>query len=288
MPWQSPAKPSPKQILLRALGENLTDAQGNRLDVELWCPLSAENISFLRFELHRYKLPDSVPEDIRELLQLAAGFIFDPIGYLDFTGECWPTPYGPLHHCGVSLIEDDNGFWLQDVRDDTGVWGPVFLVCKHPAVVAVQAPSLAEFLEQIFDIGRAGHRDMLRYVHQEAATRIWREEPWLVPARVARCSNEPLLSAFARKLPERFQVADLRRLEVGSGFGLELFGPDTIVRRCGDELLFAVGKKGLIRRQLEKLLRAVISYAEWLDRHRPRIWSRLWDKLLDLYPREFK
>ena len=114
------------------------------------------------------------------------------------------------------------------------------------------------------------------------------QEPWLIPVRTARHSSDPLLSEFARKLPSAFQVADLRGLEVGSGFGLGIWGADTVVRRHGDELLFAVGKEGLERRLFKKLLDATIAYGDWADRYRPRVWSKLWDKLVDLYPREFK
>lgn len=275
---------SPKQVLLNALAEHLTDVQGNRLEIELWPSLTSESISDLRF----CGLPAPIPDDVQELLQLAKGFTFAPIGDLDFTFECWPTPYGTLHHCGVALAGNNEKFWLQDIRDDTGAWGSVFLVCKDPPVIAVQAPSLAAFLDQIFEIGRAGHKNALRFVQNEATERILKEEPWLIPVRTARHSSDPLLSDFARKLPSRFQVADLRGLEVGSGFGLKIFGADTVVRRHGDELLFAVGREGWERRLLKKLLEGGNAYADWVDRHRPRVWSKLWDKLVDLYPREFK
>ncbi len=274
---------SPKQVLLDALAEHLTDAQGNRLEIEPWCPLPSESISDLRF----CGLPAPIPNDIQELLQFARGFTFPPIGDLDFTFECWPTPYGPLHHCGVNLAGNNEKFWLQDIRDDTGAWGPVFLVCKDPPVLVLQAPCLAAFLEQIFNIGRVGHKNALLFAQNEAAVRILDQEPWLIPVRTARHSCDPLLSKFARKLPRAFQVADLRGLEIGSGFGLGIWGADTVVRRHGDELLFAVGKEGLGRRLFKKLLDGMNAYVDWVDRCLVR-GSKLWDKLVDLYPCEFK
>jgi hypothetical protein len=56
----------------------------------------------------------------------------------------------------------------------------------------------------------------------------------------ARSVPDPVLFAFAAKLPARFRVADLRNEKVGSGFAWGRGGPNADVLRGKVDLIFAV------------------------------------------------
>src|SRR2546422_991122 len=56
----------------------------------------------------------------------------------------------------------------------------------------------------------------------------------------ARESTDPTISAFANGLTEPFRIVDLRSATFGSGLDLWRSHCDTVVRRCGPELIFAI------------------------------------------------
>lgn len=107
-----------------------------------------------------------------------------------------------------------------------------------PAVAIIQAASLTEFLEQIFAAGKPGNKDTLPFVRNESSRRVWKHDPYLIPAAQARAHDDPAIAAFARTLPSSFHVADLRKLEMGGGFSWGKGSAD--VRRDGRRLIFGV------------------------------------------------
>jgi len=179
----------------------------------------------------RKQLGGSIPADIEELLLYSAGFDYKPIGTARFTGtegfefvEVFPR--------SVPLLPDGFGnFWVVDISPESGEWGCVFYACHDPAVIVVQAQELGTFLSQVLDPSPSNPRNTLNYVRKEAVTRIWKDDPWLVSVHDARSIEDPVVSSFARQLPDNFGLADLRPREVGSGFSWGLAGPNAEVRR---------------------------------------------------------
>jgi hypothetical protein len=149
-----------------------------------------------------------VPPEIQELLGYAGGFRFDRLKTeVDFVGSEMFAFEEALPH-GVPLLGDGYGnCWMVDVRPKDGQWGQVFYVCHDPLALIVQAPSLAVFLEQIFDAAR-GKTDLLEVVRERTAT-----------------------------VPEGSGTIDLRAAEIGSGFG---FGLNDDIRRLGAEPVFEI------------------------------------------------
>jgi hypothetical protein len=204
------------------------------------------------------KLPGQLPDDVRELLIYSAGFSFrlvflrEEVGAFRFQGTdrfAFPDAAIP---CAIDLLGDGCGnSWVVDVDSTSGNWGTIYFACHDPAVIAVQAGDLGQFLKQVLDPRGADPQDALRHVAREAVMRIWQEDPWLVPVPEAHESQDLAVSNFAKQLPETFYVADLRSKKIGSGFSWGL-SPNFDVRRAGTEPIFAVERKpaGFLERLL--------------------------------------
>jgi len=184
------------------------------------------------------RLPGKLPGEIQDLLAFASGFENNAVGLVDFLGR-HPFEFTDAFPYGLPIAGDGDGnFWVQDVREDTGLWDKVFFVSHDPPVVAVQAHSLEEFLSQILDFGKSPNDDPLLRVKKDAVDRIWTNDPDLIPFEVALSSEDNELSQCAKQLEDGFRIADLRFAKLGSGFSLR--GLKTIVRRCGPPAIFAV------------------------------------------------
>jgi hypothetical protein len=208
------------------------------------------------------QLPGALSLEIRELLSYSEGFdvalaqrlksrhIHDVTRVL-FTGNGgveldWIVP------CPVALLGDGCGnFWVVDVHR-SGAWGAILFVCHDPPVIAIQAPDLASFLNQILEPSGSDASNILDDVRNGATMRIWKTDPWLISVQDARQARDDVVSSFAEQLPENFRVADLRSLTVGSGFSWGKAGPATDIRRNGSALIFGVEQKapGLLHRIL--------------------------------------
>lgn len=67
-------------------------------------------------------------------------------------------------------------FWVVDVDPETRSWRTVFYACHDPPVLIVQAASLADFLQQLFE----PHEAALERVAYGADMAIWREDAFLL------------------------------------------------------------------------------------------------------------
>lgn len=198
------------------------------------------------------QLPEKLPPEIRELLMFSAGFEVHPesISGFPYTRHVQPFAFTgtngiafPVFPCLVDLLHDGAGnFWVVEV-DAHGTWGHVFFASHDPPVIAVQAGGLSEFMLQVLEPALSSPTRALRHVHDRATTEIWRSDPWITSRQDARVSEDPVLRNFAESVPEGFHIADLRKGEIGSGFSWGKAGPDTEIRRCGSELLFAFEEK---------------------------------------------
>jgi len=230
---------SPKRVLESALGETFGDGGGGYYTLKLMPGLSAEELAVRELGLDA----PAVPDEIRELLRFAEGFELggDEIGF-------WGFGCGGLEAafpCGNLIGETGEGagnFWCVDVSRRTGAWGPVFYAAHDPPVVVLQSPTLAGFLRDLV----ASHRDRTGGPLAALApfiTEVCRRDPDLQNAADLQGSDDPVVRRFVEGLPARlgpWLVADLRGGRVGSGFTWGKFGADTIIRRYGSELLFAL------------------------------------------------
>ncbi len=199
------------------------------------------------------RLNATLPSEVRELLAFTSGFYSRPIGNVNFSAkEMFEFP--DILPLGLPLAADECGNnWVVDIKRSTGEWGAVFFLSHDPPVVVIQAPDLVRFISQIFDYGDSEPNGRLNYVREMAASKIWREDPYLLDIGASRVSADPNLAEFSRQLSDAFRIADLRSLEVGSGFAWGRNGPNSKIRRYGSELLFGVEtKKSLLGTLLKR------------------------------------
>lgn len=237
---------SPKQIIESVLSERFQNEAGSEFSFPLQPGLlESEYREFIA------RLPAPPLEEIRELLFFTRGFDFSPVERVDLRGEL-AFEYELAFPHGLPICGDGFGnFWVVDVNPDSGAWAPIFYACHDPPVIAWQASSLGEFLQELLEVGRRHATSAVGCVHDDVVFEIWKQNPGLIPAAEAEGSEDDELRSFAQQLDERAVVADLRDPGMGSGFSWGRYGPDTLVQRDGSRLLFALtppGKKSLLRR----------------------------------------
>ncbi len=94
-----------------------------------------------------------LPAEIRELLLFAEGFHLSAteIGFWCFELFALESMFPCGNLLGDPYGEGSGAFWVLDVSQRTGEWGPVFYVGHDPADVVLQASGLAEFLENLIE-----------------------------------------------------------------------------------------------------------------------------------------
>ena len=227
---------TPKQVIEAALGERFQPEGEEPYTLEL-----RPGLSEAEFREFAARFPHPLPPEIEELLRFTRGFDFGSVDpEVDFTGRLDFEDADVFPH-GAPIAGDGCGnFWVVDVNPESGAWAPVFYACHDPPVIVYQSASLAEFLEELFNIERPGRSSQIEYVHEDASMDIWRNNPDLIPAPEARQSADGELRAFAKSLDDRALISDLRAGKVGSGFSWGRYGADTPVRRDGARLLFGI------------------------------------------------
>lgn len=238
-----------KEVIESGLKESFNDAKGNAYQLHLKPGFSQTHLSELE-----ERLAAPLPNEIRELLTFTSGFNFQPFGEVDFPAK---EMFGleEILPLGLTIATDGSGNnWVVDIKKGTGEWGPVLFMSHDPPVAVIQAPDLARFIEQVFELGRPERKSQLDSVSKTAASRIWSNDPYLLDLGASRISSDPALAEFSKHLPESFRVADLRALAVGSGFAWGRAGANAEIRRYGSELLFGVeaAKKSLFIRLLKR------------------------------------
>ena len=181
------------------------------------------------------------PPDIQEFAEYSAGFSVD--GFAMSICADQPFEFEQIFACAVAIATDGRGnFWVVDVSAN-GAWGAIFFIAHDPPVAFVQARDLESFVAQIAD-GR------VISIKDNAVALIASENPYVLSRADALASADSVLRAFAELLSDSFVIADMRDLELGKGFVWGAAGPNTEVRRAGEELLFAIErrKRGMLER----------------------------------------
>jgi cell wall assembly regulator SMI1 len=227
-----------KEAIENGLQESFKDAKGNAYQLRLRPGFSQTQVEELE---ERLAVP--LPKEARDLLAFTAGFNFEPFGEVNFSAK---EMFGleEILPLGLTIATDGAGNdWVIDIKKDTGEWGPVVFMSHDPPVAVIQAPHLAGSIEQVFDLGRPERKSQLDSVSKTAAHRIWSDDPYLLDLGPSRASSDSALAEFSKQLPQTFRVADLRALQIGSGFAWGRGGPNSAIKRYGSELLFGVETK---------------------------------------------
>jgi cell wall assembly regulator SMI1 len=238
----------PKQLVENNVKATSKDDKGDYL-VQLKPGLPQTHLSELE---ERLGVP--LPSEIRELLTFTSGFSFQPFGELDFSQK---EVFGieEILPLGLTIATDGSGNdWVVDIKKGTGEWGAVLFMSHDPPVAVIQAPDLARFIEQVFDLGRPERISQVDFVSKIATDRIWSDDPYLLDLRACRIASDPIVSEFSKQLPETFDVVDLRTLEIGSGFAWGRAGAKSGIKRHGSYLLFGVeARRSFFSRLLKRI-----------------------------------
>ena len=225
----------PVAVLRRALETELTDADGDRIELDLLPALEPDEIAELES-----RLPCPVPPALRRLLSLCRGFYGSAAEVVDFTGEECPFEHAEIFPHGLPLAADGFGnFWVADLTPDSTDWAPIYFASHDPPVVLYQSPTLGHFLENLIDLSRPPHRSVVDDVHEDAPYDVWRKNSGVLPQAEGLHSVDEELRRFASQLDSSWQIADLRQAPIGHGFSWGRYGPKTEVRRHGVHRLFA-------------------------------------------------
>jgi hypothetical protein len=194
------------------------------------------------------RLPCPVPDELRDLLAVSRGFENGPLESMDFLGldgieAPELLPYGfPIAHDGFG------NYWVVDLTPASTTCSPIFFLCHDPPVLVLQTWNLSEFLLETLKLGRLGEDSLVDWVHEEASSRIWREQPGAVDRDTVARIGDPALTAFADTLEPGDLVVDLRQAQPGDGLAWGRFGPRTPLRRHGDDRIFSYRKQSLWQR----------------------------------------
>ncbi len=221
--------------LKQLAGLRITDEDGKEEVLELQPPATAAEIRELEASV-----PAPLPDEIREALQVSKGLVNGPLesfSLIDLEGfgleELFPHAYS-IGHDGFG------NFWLLDLLPASTSWGPVFYACHDPPVIAYQAATVEEFLQEAVAMWRTAPRSRVDIVHEDVVHQIWRDDPDLITAAVASTAGDSVLAQFAASVPPTAQIADLRAPRLGHGFAWGRHGPGTTLRRAGTERLWAI------------------------------------------------
>lgn len=239
------AHPAPLDIVRVAEGTELSyEPDGPAERLELLPPLSRGAIDELEA-----RIPCPLPDPIRELLLHTRGFANGPLESLRFAG-LWTFEFPEVFPCPIDIAHDGFGnYWVVDLTPTSTTWGPIYFVCHDPPVLVLQSPNLSHFLLEVLKLGGPERsRSLVDAVHEDHASRIWRENPDLMDRDECVASDDPALRSFAEGLPPGATVRDLRDAEVGDGFSWGRYGPRTQVRRAGDQPVFACEPRSWLQR----------------------------------------
>lgn len=216
-------------------GARLVDDDGQEEILELLPPATAEVIAGLEA-----RLPSSLPEEIREALQVSRGLANGPLESLDLVdlAELGLEDVFPHAH---SIGHDGFGnYWVVDLHAGSSPWSPVFFACHDPPVIAFQSETVEAFVRDAVAMWQPGRpRSPVDQVHEEVTDRIWSTHAGIVTRHEALVSEDAVMRDFAEGLDPGAVLADLRSPALGDGFAWGRYGPRTSWTRCGTERLWA-------------------------------------------------
>lgn len=182
-----------------------------------------------------------LPADYRELALACAG-IEGGVFEIDFTTKDMDVDASDLSPHAIPFAADGIGnFWIVDVRKGVDELSHVFYLCHDAPVFLFQCVGMEAFLQSLAkhernDVGP------IEQVMNDSLFNVWEKDPKGISQQDALASSDAKVREFAQTLNPSFLIADLRNPEPGMGFAWGRFGPDTILKRFGEERIFAYGK----------------------------------------------
>lgn len=192
------------------------------------------------------KFPNNfIPNEIVDLLKFCRGFEieyleevrFDAIGQFGYE-ELIPNS---IQLCGDGL----GNFWVLDI-DSKGNWGNVYYVCHDPAVIVKHSNNLNEFLNDIAEYGENFEKSKFEDIKENIVYDIWKNKIDAIEPNKNNVYNFKDI-----KLPELYEIADLRNVENRIGFSWGKYGYNAQIIRPNDEpiwILEKIIKKSLFSR----------------------------------------
>ena len=216
----------------------LVDEDGEAVELVLAPPLSQAEID----DVAR-RAGIALPSELVDLLRCCGG-IDGVLDLVDFSGRTVNSFDGEeLFPHALPIAQDGFGnFWVLDLTSTTTEVAPVFFACHDAPVLLYQSPDLAHFVREVVQMNVPPHRSLVDDVHTDRLFHVWRKNPGTLTRAAAAQAQDPVLRAFAAVLDDRFLVVDLRRMGIGMGFSWGRYGPDTVIRRHGEERIFAYAK----------------------------------------------
>lgn len=230
---------TPLQALRELQSRSLvTVEEGEPCDAELLPGMSQGEID--RFE-ERVGAP--LPAEIRELLEAAGGVEVDS-DLLAWNGGVAGQYIPGAFPCSIPVLEDGCGnSWDVDIDAQTGKWGAVYFLCHDPAVVVLQAESLADFIVQFADDSCQPEREgSLYHISERLVNKVWDTGGGTLGASQLRMSADPVLRRAASGVDGEGLVCDMRRAGMGEGFAWGRYGPRTRVMRPGPEPVWVIDR----------------------------------------------
>jgi hypothetical protein len=228
---------TPLEIIRQAQAGTLIDEDGHVVTLEL-----LPGLSHTELQDFAGQVPGRIPPEITELLGTCSGF-YGTVDQVDFTGRGLMFEFEQAFPDGLPIAADGYGnFWVVDLHPDTTKWGPIYFACHDAPVILYQADTLEQFLSELFQMFKPPHQSLIYDVHEDRLAHVWQTNPGVLSHEQCLRAEDPILSAFASELDERFQIIDLRRAKPGDGFSWGRYGPKTKIKRFGTHAVFAYKK----------------------------------------------
>ena len=234
----------PLELLKQIQTNKFYDEDGNLIEIEMMPSITESELRKLKS-----KIAVPIPIDVMKLLQYSKG-LYGLLDSIDFTGNL-AFEMKDLFPYGLPIAHDGFGnFWVIDFTSKSTDWGPIFFCCHDAPVIVFHANSLAEFLEDLIEYGRDMESSRLNQVHEKLHLKIWRENPNVLTYEECINSSDQSLYQFVSSLNPKYLIIDLRNPKIGDGFSWGRFGPKTVLKRYGEERIFAYEKKSFFDRIL--------------------------------------
>lgn len=179
-----------------------------------------------------------LPDDFRELAKQCGGiegFEFE----IDFTGSDGFGMEEIFPKCHTIAADGCGNFWIIDITSRRESTAQVFYACHDAPVILYQCGSMSEFLAELIKLHTPLYRSLVNEILTDQPYKVWRTNPGTIDHATALNSSDATIRSFAATLDDRFLIVDLRSPKPGMGFSWGRYGPQTELRRCGEERIFA-------------------------------------------------
>ena len=205
-------------------------------------PLSVRPLPGLRPEVLKTlesAYPGIVGPALKDLLSTCCGLADTDLGYIDFTGCCFPEePCSVFNPCLTLAIDDSGRRWIAEL-DAGALPGPIWCVFPRPEVAVYVSEDLGAFLSTIRDHAAGGQT--LTWLQELTATAqaVWTHRRALALRPYNADHRDDQIREWLSSLPSDAYVYDLRGQRGLRGWPYGVAGPSGRLYRCGHLPVFA-------------------------------------------------